>query len=185
MTKLRSLTQVTSVEGVDLAYVVVDPSGTPLDRYVTVKDLLKEAWGQISVASSSWSPAATGTWEQFDEFDTAIDNGEVTATADTSGQELAIADGGRYLLQAQAAVTSASSGGPTVDMAIYWNGLSLVETELKFPFTAVPGTFNMVIPFIHHAQPGSVSIPEYELWFQSTVTNITVNSATLLCSRIS
>jgi len=80
---LPNLTETTAPVSTDLAYVAVDPAGTPLDRKVTLGNLLKGSYKITSTATST-APTPTGDGWRNELVVTALtDNATIAAPTGT------------------------------------------------------------------------------------------------------
>ena len=80
---LPNLTETTAPVSTDLAYVVVDPAGTPLDRTVTLGNMLKGGY-KITTTATSATPTPTGDGWRNELVVTALtDNATIAAPTGT------------------------------------------------------------------------------------------------------
>ena len=99
--KVADLTAITTLGGDELVYVVDDPSGTPVDRKITAKNLLHSSLVGFRVLNTADSVIATATTTYIaftsEDFDT--DAGHDNAT-NNSRYTIPTGMGGKWLIGA-------------------------------------------------------------------------------------
>lgn len=121
MTRVIDLLEDATPTGDDVLYVVDDPTGTPADRKVQLRNVRAVDCAEIYVTGGLASQAlAAATWTKLTQFN--VNGPSRVAVPDHANDRITVGEAGLYAVAAQLSFL----GEPltTYDAVVYWNGLA-------------------------------------------------------------
>ena len=171
------MTALTDAADADVLYIVDDPASSALPRKITYQNVVRRAYGEVSVTDGSTAQTISATtWTKLTCFDT---NGlSKQATNSHANDKITVTDAGVYFVELCASY--ATNQALSADLAIYYNGSA---TQGKSSITTL-ANFNAStsINSIVNVASGGTDFEAYV--YLSLGANITVKHAALSVLRI-
>lgn len=177
-TQVNALTAATSAADTDIGYLGVDAGGGSfVPRKITIANLMKEAWGEVSVNAGAGSQVlVAATWTKVSQF-TANGISKAT-TPDHTNDRVRVTNAGTYLATFSVSFTTASTA-VAMEFGLYYNG-ALVQARAN--------TWSEGSNVAHVAASGLVTATagtDFELYMRSPSTpTVVITEAVLSVVRI-
>lgn len=174
---LTAMTALTDAADADVLYIVDDPGGSPLPRKITYQNLVRRAYGEISVRNGSTAQALTAaTWTKLTAFTT--DGLSKETTVSNTNDKITVTNPGTYIVSLGCSYFM--NVAATVDLAIYWNGSG--TTAQSCITTLANWCASTNLEAVVDITTGSTDLEVYA--YSAGGGNMTVKHATLNCMRI-
>jgi len=175
---VTAMTELTAPADADVFYVVDDPGSAALPRKITYANIMKQAYGEVSVvgASATQSLSAT-TWTKITAF--TVDGQAKNTTVSHSNDKVTAANAGVYLATISASFTTGAAANVT--LAVYWNG-SITVARGERTTASSSDIANISASALVNATSDA---DDFELYgYLSTGTTITIKDAALSVVRV-
>jgi len=174
---LTAMSALTDAADADVLYIVDDPGGSPLPRKITYQNIVRRAYGEISVTAGTTAQAIDATtFTKLTCFDT---NGLSKNTTNShANDKITVTDAGVYFVELCASYST--NAALTADLCIYYNGAA---TQGKSCITTLANfCASTSINAIVNVPSGSTDFEAYV--YLTSAASITVKHAALSVLRI-
>ena len=174
---LTAMSALADAADADVLYIVDDPASSALPRKITYQNIVRRAYGEISVTGGTTAQSISATtFTKLTCFDT---NGLSKGTTNShANDKITVTDAGVYFVELAASYST--SDALTADLCIYYNGSA---TQGKSCITTLANfCASTSINSIVNVASGSTDFEAYV--YLSGASNITVKHAALSVLRI-